>query len=71
MHPAPHPTTQLDPVLVTSRHRASPSGLNYLAMLALLVTGAYAVKLLRPDLKQIMRARARPRRRLYGIDPRE
>ena len=59
MHPVPHPTTQLDPVLVASRHRASPSGLNYLAMLALLVTGAYAVKLLSPDFKQIMRALAR------------
>src|SRR5207237_6973993 len=26
LHPALHPTTQLDPVLVTSRHRPPPSG---------------------------------------------
>jgi len=67
--PSAHVGTSIDPSLASSRHRASPSGLNYLAMLLLLVSGVYAGKLLRPDFNQIMRARKRPRRRLYGIDP--
>jgi hypothetical protein len=56
-------------MLASSRHRAAPSSLNYLAILALLVSGAYAAKLLKPDLEQVLRGRRRPRRRLFGIDP--
>ena len=67
--PAPHPATPFEPLLVSSRHRASPSGLNYLAMLALLISGLYAWRLLKPDFSEVMRARKRPRR-LAGIDPR-
>lgn len=61
--------TVIDPMLASSRHRAAPSSLNFLAILALLISGAYAAKLLKPDLEQVFRARRRPRRRLAGIDP--
>ncbi len=59
----------IDEVFASSRHRAAPSSLNYLAILALLVSGIYAAKLLKPDIEQVLRTRRRPRRRLFGIDP--
>jgi hypothetical protein len=67
--PAAGGGTVIDSMLASSRHRAAPSSLNYLAILALLVSGAYAAKLLKPDLEQVLRGRRRPRRRLFGIDP--
>lgn len=58
------------PTFASNRHRASPSGLNFLAMLALVVSGAFAVKLMAPEFTGLVRARRRRRRRLYGIEAR-
>ena len=60
----------INAALVSSRHRASPSALNLLAILALLVSGWFAVKLVRPDFDDMRRSRSRRRGRLYGIEPR-
>jgi hypothetical protein len=67
--PAAGDGTVIDAMLASSKHRSAPSSLNYLAILALLVSGVYAAKLLKPDIEQVLHAHRRPRRRLFGIDP--
>lgn len=69
-HPPTSAGLPLNATLASSRHRASPSMLNLLAMLVLLVSGAFAVKLMKPDFNDVMRARSKRRARIYGIEPR-
>lgn len=55
--------------LASSRHHAPFSALTLLEILAVVVSGWYVFKLVRPDFDDLVHARSVRRRRLYGIDP--
>lgn len=57
----------IDAQLISSIRREGPTTLNVLAFFLIAVTGAFAIKLMTPDLKDVARARKKGRGRLYGI----